>query len=102
MVYGKIIDEETRCVHYKTENDIVAIKFRCCVKYYPCYKCHEESEEHKIEKWKTDEFDEKAILCGVCNTEHTITEYINRDKCKKCDSEFNSNCRFHRHLYFEY
>lgn len=102
MVYGKTIDEETRCVHYKTENDIVAIKFRCCVKYYPCYKCHEESEEHKIEKWKTDEFDEKAILCGVCNTEHTITEYINRDRCKKCDSEFNSNCRFHRHLYFEY
>lgn len=41
-VYGSLIDTETRCRHYFTEEDIIAIKFKCCNKYYPCYKCHNE------------------------------------------------------------
>ena len=28
--------------------DVIAIKFKCCNKYYPCYKCHEEHESHAI------------------------------------------------------
>ncbi len=36
-VYGSLIDTETRCRHYFTEEDIIAIKFKCCNKYYPCY-----------------------------------------------------------------
>ena len=43
-VYGSLIDTETRCRHYFTEEDIIAIKFKCCNKYYPCYKCHNEFE----------------------------------------------------------
>lgn len=29
-VYGSLIDTETRCRHYFTEEDIIAIKFKCC------------------------------------------------------------------------
>lgn len=41
-IYGATIDNETRCTHYHTPLDIIAIKFKCCDKYYPCYKCHNE------------------------------------------------------------
>ena len=41
-VYGSLVDNETRCIHYHTFLDIIAIKFKCCEKYYPCYQCHNE------------------------------------------------------------
>ncbi len=49
--------------------DIIAIKFKCCNKYYPCYKCHNEFEKHAIKRWSEPSFNEKAILCGVCKHE---------------------------------
>jgi len=101
MIFGHTVDRETRCIHYRGTRDIIAIKFRCCGKYYPCYKCHDECESHETGKWKAHEFDEKAILCGVCDTQHTITEYMDTGRCKNCDSEFNQNCRLHHHLYFD-
>ncbi|MUK87692.1 hypothetical protein GMD78_04660 [Ornithinibacillus sp. L9] len=100
-VYGPTIDEETRCIHYHSLNDIVAIKFKCCNKYYPCYKCHQESEGHSIIKWPKQEFDEQAILCGVCKTELTITEYVQTNTCPTCQSSFNEGCQNHYHIYFE-
>ena len=45
-VLGPVVDEMTRCVHYRTEVDIVAIKFACCNEYYPCHRCHEETADH--------------------------------------------------------
>ena len=30
IVYGSIVDHETRCIHYHTQLDIIAIKFKCC------------------------------------------------------------------------
>ena len=39
--------------------DVIAIKFKCCNKYYPCYKCHEEHESHAIKRWTEKEFDKK-------------------------------------------
>lgn len=101
-IYGYIIDNETRCKHYHSEKDIIAIKFKCCQKYYPCYKCHEECEDHTISLWGKEEFNELAIICGVCKKEHTISEYLQTDRCVNCHSVFNSGCRNHYHLYFEY
>lgn len=46
-VYGATVDQETRCTHYNTPFDVIAIKFKCCHKYYPCFKCHNESEKHR-------------------------------------------------------
>lgn len=100
-VYGAVVDNETRCTHYHTEKDIIAIKFKCCNRYYPCYKCHEEDADHKIQRWPKQQFDELAILCGSCQTELTIHGYMNTDSCPHCQSTFNERCSAHYPIYFE-
>ncbi|SUJ60260.1 zinc finger protein [Staphylococcus aureus] len=68
IVYGSLIDTETRCLHYFTEEDIIAIKFKCCNKYYPCYKCHNEFEKHAIKRWSEPSFNEKSNLMRCMQT----------------------------------
>lgn len=101
-VYGSLVDNETRCTHYHTFLDVIAIKFKCCNKYYPCYQCHEEHETHPIKRWSEQEFDEKAIMCGVCKHEMSIQDYMMTELCPKCQAHFNSRCKFHYHLYLNY
>ncbi|HEY8689401.1 MAG TPA: CHY zinc finger protein [Chitinophagaceae bacterium] len=102
VIKGKPIDEQTRCVHYHSPLDIIAIKFKCCNDYYPCYYCHEEQTNHHVEVWKKDEQNTKAILCGICKSEMTIRQYLNcNDQCLFCGSKFNPNCSNHYHFYFE-
>jgi uncharacterized CHY-type Zn-finger protein len=101
-VKGKLIDQQTRCEHYHSALDIIAIKFKCCGDYYPCYECHEACTEHKVEVWKKDEWDIKAVLCGVCKQELTVNEYLrSNNSCPHCNSAFNPGCSKHYHLYFE-
>ena len=100
-VFGQTVDDETRCVHYRSPEDIVAIKFRCCGRYYPCYRCHEEAETHSAQQWHLEERSELALLCGVCNTQHSIDTYLAVERCPTCNSTFNEGCRLHTHLYFE-
>src|SRR6187402_1508247 len=102
VVFGKPVDDQTRCVHYHTGKDIIAIKFKCCDHYYPCYSCHEETADHAAQVWPMEEYSSKAILCGQCKHELTIYEYLNAgDQCPNCASTFNPNCSLHYHLYFE-
>jgi uncharacterized CHY-type Zn-finger protein len=101
-VKGVEVDSETRCKHYHTERDIIAIKFKCCDIYYPCHLCHEETAGHKAMTWSKEEWDEKAILCGECGKELTINEYMNSESiCPNCYVSFNPGCQLHYHLYFE-
>jgi uncharacterized CHY-type Zn-finger protein len=101
-VKGKVVDDNTRCVHYHSLLDVIAIKFKCCQEYYPCYYCHQEEAGHESVVWKKDEFDTHAILCGVCKSELTINEYLkSNDQCPHCNAPFNPNCNKHYHLYFE-
>lgn len=101
-VFGKSVDHQTRCVHWHSQLDVIAIKFKCCDKYYPCFSCHEEEADHSHEVWPTEEFDSKAILCGVCGHEMTIQEYMDADNtCPKCQASFNPGCSNHYHLYFQ-
>ncbi|MBM7572281.1 CHY zinc finger protein [Aquibacillus albus] len=101
-VHGSIKDNQTRCTHYHGQTDIIAIKFACCNRYYPCYKCHEESEGHPIQTWKQSDFHQKAILCGNCKTELRISEYLNcNNRCLRCSAPFNPGCSNHYHYYFQ-
>ena len=101
VVHGATVDDQTRCVHYRTELDVIAIKFACCGRYYPCHACHSEAESHEARQWPLAAQEERAILCGVCSTELTIAEYRAVDACPACGAVFNPGCRLHAHLYFE-
>ncbi len=101
-VKGNLLDNETRCIHYHSPLDIIAIKFHCCNDYYPCYECHAENTDHVPSTWPKNLWDSKAILCGGCKKELTIREYLNcNDNCPYCGRSFNPRCATHYHLYFE-
>ncbi len=102
VIKGKAIDSKTRCIHYNSLADIIAIKFKCCNDYYPCYYCHLEEAGHTVQVWEKNEFDTKAILCGKCKNELTIKQYLMcNNHCPACNSKFNPNCINHHHFYFE-
>lgn len=101
MVFGATVDNQTRCVHYHTELDVVAIKFFCCGRYYPCCHCHDEAEHHPIVPWPADRLDTGAVLCGVCGSEFAISSYLAAARCPECDAAFNPRCARHRSIYFQ-
>ncbi|TFD20789.1 CHY zinc finger protein [Cryobacterium sp. TMT2-23] len=100
-VHGQTVDDQTRCAHYRTERDVVAIKFVCCERFYPCYQCHAAAETHPARQWPADRWAEHAILCGACGDTLSIADYRETDRCPRCDAAFNDGCRTHAHLYFD-
>jgi uncharacterized CHY-type Zn-finger protein len=101
-VFGSEVDAQTGCAHYKTEKDIIAIKFKCCGEWFSCYECHAEHATHQPQVWARTEFDAPAILCGVCGKQLTVSEYLACEStCPNCRSAFNPGCAKHYHLYFE-
>ncbi|PLC11275.1 hypothetical protein AUQ48_02210 [Kocuria flava] len=100
-VLGPTVDDQTRCVHYRTPLDVIAIRFRCCGAYYPCHRCHEESAGHPAAQWPVAEQDTAAVLCGVCRAELPGRQYLAVEACPRCGAGFNPGCRLHAHLYFE-
>jgi uncharacterized CHY-type Zn-finger protein len=102
IVKGIDVDEETRCVHYHSEIDRIAIKFFCCGSYFSCFECHEAVGCGNPKVWPRGRFSEKAVLCGACGHELTIREYLEcQSSCPVCASNFNPGCSLHKHLYFE-
>jgi uncharacterized CHY-type Zn-finger protein len=102
-VRGINLDVQTRCEHYRGPTDIVAIKMKCCGEYYACKDCHVELAGHPVEVWPEAEWDEKAILCGACRSELTISQYMRSgNRCVFCGADFNPKCRNHYHHYFAF
>lgn len=102
QVLGLDVDSETRCRHYHSENDRIAIRFYCCGNYFSCYECHEAAGCNNPSVWPKEQFHEKAILCGSCGTELSIREYLDcASACPHCAAAFNPGCSLHKHLYFE-
>lgn len=121
QVFGKAIDSQTRCIHWHSPRDIVALQFYCCRSFYPCYQCHEEdvksadapnitnerANNHKTLRWPNTLHDHEAVLCGSCKKTMTIRTYVelyegdNKASCPSCDTDFNPGCRNHLGLYFE-
>lgn len=101
QVLGKLLDDQTRCVHYHSLLDVIAIRFKCCGSYFPCFECHEETADHPARPWLRSEWNTPAILCGVCRHELTIEEYMSANhQCPNCKAAFNPGCARHYHLYF--
>jgi len=100
-VKGSVVDDHTRCTHHHSSLDIIAIRMKCCNEYYPCISCHREAAGHAATAWPANEFDTKAVLCGECYNEMTITEYLQSShQCPFCKAPFNPGCSNHYHYYF--
>lgn len=99
-VHGLDVDGETRCRHYDGPRDVVAIRFRCCGRYYPCFRCHEAVADHAPSVWPAASFDRRAVLCGDCGTELRIADYLGVTACPECATGFNPGCRDHYDRYF--
>lgn len=100
-VYGLCLDAETRCIHYDSDRDVVAIRFHCCDRYYPCAECHAAVTDHNPEPIPGAAFDRPGVLCGVCGRVLTVTEYLDADhSCPSCDAAFNPGCAAHHDRYF--
>jgi uncharacterized CHY-type Zn-finger protein len=101
-VRGVDLDPETRCAHWDAALDVIAIRMKCCGVYYACRDCHEALADHAAQVWPRAEWDEKAVLCGVCGTELSIRLYLDcANTCPACGAKFNPGCRSHYHFYFE-
>lgn len=101
-VFGNNVDAQTGCAHYRSPLDIIAIKFKCCGKWFPCFECHAESSEHPAQIWSADDFETRAVLCGKCGYQLTINEYFKSNfVCPDCSGKFNPGCANHYRLYFD-
>ena len=101
VVEGVGLDAQTRCTHYHSPLDVIAIKMACCGTYYACKDCHEELADHPLQAWPRDRWDEPAIVCGVCAQQLTIDRYMACDlTCPECGAAFNPGCRHHYQFYF--
>jgi len=71
------------CFHYQRFASILA---PCCNKFYPCRWCHDNNENHEINR-----FDIKKMKCLLCNKEQNISSY-----CINCNNNmakyFCSTC----------
>ena len=95
------MDGQTRCVHYHSALDVIAIKMKCCGEFYACKDCHEALAGHAIAVWPRDEWEEPAVLCGACGREMTIRAYMDCGYgCPACGARFNPGCGRHAHFYF--
>lgn len=102
VLHGVDIDAETRCAHWHSPLDIIAIKFKCCEHWYPCFDCHAETAGHNPAVWPAEEFSEPAILCGACGRQLSVHEYLDcGSRCPECGRGFNPGCSKHLHLYFQ-
>lgn len=96
-IWGKEVDKEGRCFHYHQDNDIVALKCSQCQKYFSCYKCHDEIENHKFVPTQKDDY---PVICGHCRTRLNFKDY-SLGTCIHCKSVFNPNCHRHWQIYFK-
>ncbi len=101
MIFGKLVDDQTRCEHYHSSLDVIAIKFKCCDTWYACHQCHEEMAGHRAEPWPVGSDGEFAVYCGVCRHTMRIKEYLTcHNTCPQCGVPFNPKCANHYPLYF--
>ena len=99
-VFGKTVDDQTRCEHYSTELDIIAIRFACCDRYYPCHLCHSECTAHRAQQRPREQWHRKAILCGNCWIELTVEAYLGVSACPDCAAPFYPRCAAHADFHF--
>lgn len=108
QVFGQLVDDQSRCVHWHSPLDVVALKFKCCGLYFACVTCHAEAEaeagQHEVRRYHVQQEPTiKVALCGVCKLQMTFNQYSTAEgtKCPSCGAGFNPGCKSHYDLYFD-
>ena len=96
-IWGKLVDEQSRCEHYHSKLDIIANKCALCKKFYACYKCHNEMENHNFAPASIEEPD--TVMCGACGKTYSYKNYSSITACTECGGSFNPNCANHKCIY---
>ena len=96
-IHGIDLDQNGRCMHYHTENDVVALSCAQCHRYFACYLCHDAIMTHKFAP--ADPTD-KSVMCGVCHQTMDYQDY-SQNECPNCHHAFNPKCVRHQDIYFE-
>ena len=96
-MYGVGLDDSGRCVHYRTKQDVALLLCAGCRKYYACFSCHDELEDHPFAATGADE--KWPVLCGCCRSRLTREEY-GTGSCPHCGAAFNPGCKLHEDIYF--
>lgn len=96
-IYGQLIDEQGRCVHYHSQLDIIANQCNSCHKFYACFNCHNELENHDFSPVSLKS--EQTVLCGNCQQTFTYQTYSNLSECSSCQAKFNPSCSLHAEIY---
>ncbi len=90
---------ESRCTHWHSELDVLAIQAACCRKFYACAACHDACEDHSLRPWPSStSVEQSALLCGVCRHSYSIQEYISGTEppcCPACGASMNPGCKLH-------
>lgn len=97
-IFGVGLYEDGRCVHWHGDTDIAALRCGRCHRYYACYMCHDELEDHGFKP--ADSGDIKPVLCGNCMNQLTREQY-EQGFCHYCGHMFNPGCRLHHDIYFD-
>lgn len=104
-VRGVDMDAQTRCAHYASARDVVALRLACCAVYWPCHACHAALADHPAVPVPAADAGLPRVLCGVCRAELSVDAYraamaAADPRCPSCGAGFNPGCALHSHLYF--
>ena len=67
--------QKVKCEHYIRNCSIIA---KCCGKEYGCRLCHDDYEDHKINRFETEE-----IICNACKIKQPVS-----NECTNCKIKF--------------
>ena len=89
MNNGYVLKEEPKkriyCSHYKRYTSILS---KCCNKIYPCRICHDENEDHVINRHDID-----YMKCDMCNCLQKISNSCKNPECFKYNKNYNYFCK---------
>ena len=92
---------ESRCAHWHSALDVLAIQAPCCGRYYACASCHDACETHALEPWPAStSLEQRALQCGVCRHLFSIQTYISGPEppccpSPSCGAAMNPGCKLH-------